>query len=136
SQWLANKPKDSLNQIAAVWHAYPAYGTTFGTAAYALPGGGQASYDNAKAVLRAGIPVIITETGDHNVQGTVDAPFASKLLPWADTVGASYLGWTWDVWQNGDHILIKDKSGTPSDGYGVYFKQHLACVTQGKANCL
>ncbi|MDP8986236.1 MAG: cellulase family glycosylhydrolase, partial [Pseudomonadota bacterium] len=42
SQWLANKPKDSLNQIAAVWHAYPAYGTTFGTAAYALPGGGQA----------------------------------------------------------------------------------------------
>ena len=135
SQWLANKPKDSLNQIAAVWHAYPAYGSTFGTAAYTLPTGGQASYDNAQAVLRAGIPVIITETGDHNAPGTVGAPFASKLLPWADTAGASYLGWGWDVWQNADHVLIKDPNGTPSDGYGTYLHEHLNCLAQDKTRC-
>jgi hypothetical protein len=77
--------------------------------------------------------VILTETGDRNAPGTVGAPFMSKLLPWADKAGVSYLGWTWDVWQNGDFVLIKDKSGTPSDGYGVYFKQHLGCVSKSPA---
>jgi len=134
SQWLANKPKDSLNQIAAVWHAYPAYGTTFGTTAYTLPGGGQASYDNAQSILSAGIPVVITESGDQNSVGTVDAPFESKLLPWADTAGVSYLGWAWDVWQNASNVLIKDAAGTPTDGYGAYFKQHLTCVATS-SNC-
>ena len=135
SQWLANEPKDSLKQIAAVWHAYPAYGTTWGTAAYTLPGGGEASYSNAQAVLNAGVPVVVSETGDHNASGTVGAPFLSKLLPWADKAGASYLGWTWDTWQNADNILIKDRTGTPSDGYGAYFKQHLDCVAQSHGAC-
>ena len=135
SQWLAHAPKDPLNQIAAVWHAYPAYGTTWGTAAYTLPGGGAASYANAQAILDAGRPVILTETGDRNAPGTAGAPFMSKLLPWADKAGASYLGWTWDVWQNAENVLIKDKNGTPSDGYGVYFKQHLACVARKQPVC-
>jgi aryl-phospho-beta-D-glucosidase BglC (GH1 family) len=135
SQWLANAPKDPLKQIAAVWHAYPAYGSTFGTAAYTLPGGGQASYANAQKILAAGVPVAITETGDRDAKGTASAPFASQLLPWADKAGASYLGWAWDVWQNDENVLIKDKEGTPSDGYGVYFKQHLGCVAQNKPSC-
>ena len=135
SQWLANKPKDPLNQIAAVWHAYPAYGTTWGTPAYTLPGGGEASYANAQAILDAGWPVILTEMGDRNAPGTVGAPFLSKLVPWADKAGVSYLGWTWDAWQNAENVLIKDKTGTPSDGYGAYFKQHLECVAAGKAPC-
>ena len=128
SQWLANAPKDPLKQIAAVWHAYPAYGTTFGTAAYTLPGGGEASYANAQSILSAGIPVVITESGDKNTAGTTSAPFESKLLPWADKAGASYLGWAWDVWQDASNVLIKDANGTPTDGYGVYFKQHLLCA--------
>ena len=135
SQWLAYKPNDPLKQIAAVWHAYPPQNTTWGTPAYAVPGSGAASYANAEAVLNAGFPVVISETGDRNAPGTVGAPFVSKLLPWADKVGASYLGWTWDAWQNADNILIKDKSGAPSDGYGVYFKQHLDCVAQALAAC-
>ncbi len=93
SQWLANEPTDPLKQIAAVWHAYPAYGTTWGTTAYTLPGGGEASYSNAQSIISAGIPVIITESGDQDTAGTVGAPFESKLLPWADKAGASYLGW-------------------------------------------
>jgi len=128
SQWLANEPKDPLHQIAAVWHAYPTYGSTFGTTAYTLPGGGQASYANAQSILSAGIPVVITESGDKNTAGTVGAPFESQLLPWADKAGASYVGWAWDVWQDASNVLIKDAAGTPTDGYGAYFKQHLLCA--------
>jgi len=134
SQWLANKPKDPLNQLGAVWHAYPAFGTTFGTAAYTLPGGGQASYANAQSILSAGIPVFITESGDQNSPGTTSAPFESTLLPWADQAGASYLGWAWDIWQDASNVLIKDANGTPTDGYGVYFKAHLICVATS-SNC-
>ena len=135
SEWLANKPTDSLHQIAAVWHAYPAYGTTFGTTAYTLPGGGATSYANAQSIISAGIPVIITESGDQDTAGTLGAPFESKLLPWADKAGASYLGWAWDVWQDASDVLIKDASGTPTDGYGTYFKQHLNCVATGSVTC-
>jgi hypothetical protein len=135
SQWLTSKPVDSLNQYAVVWHAYPQLGATFGTAAWTLPSYGQTAFDSAKAILNAGIPVIITEYGDQDSAGTVGAPFASNLLPWADANGASYLGWTWDTWQNADFVLIKDAAGTPTDGYGVYVKQHYQCRAAGTATC-
>jgi hypothetical protein len=32
-------------------------------------------------------------------------------------------------------VLIKDASGTPTDGYGTYFKQHLNCVATGSVTC-
>ena len=59
----------------------------------------------------------------------------SKLLPWADKNGISYLGWTFNVWQNEDNVLLKDTAGTPTDGYGVYFKKHLMCADGGEKNC-
>lgn len=125
SQWLNNIPKDPLNNIAAVWHAYPAFQTTFGTPAYALPNFGQQAYTNAEAILAAGYPVIITETGGHNVAGTVGEPFVSNVLAWVDKTGASVLGWTFTVAGDNDNILIKDYTGTPSDGYGKVYHDWL-----------
>ncbi len=135
SQWLANRPADPLNQIAATWHAYPSYGTTFGTPAYTLPNYGAAAYAATSAIMAAGIPVLITEFGDHDAPGTASAPFASSLLPWADANKVGYLGWTWDVWANPDFVLIKDAAGTPSDGYGVYVKAHYLCRAAGTVSC-
>jgi hypothetical protein len=134
SQWVAYKPTDPLNQIAAVWHAYPDSGVV-GSSGASIPKLGTDAYTWGSNVLSAGIPLVLTETGDHNAAGTVGAPFVSKVLPWADRMGASYLGWTWDVWGNGDNVLIKDKAGTPTDGYGVYFQQHLVCVANGTGTC-
>lgn len=134
SKWVANKPDDPLRQIAAVWHAYPNSGTV-GDAKAAEPKFGNVAYRWTQSALDGGYPVVITEFGDHNAPGTHDAPLVSQLLPWADKVGASYLGWTWDVWQNADNVLIKDRSGTPSDGYGSYTKQHFLCVAEGKSPC-
>jgi endoglucanase len=134
SQWTSYQPTDPLNQLAAVWHAYPESGEV-GSAGASVPKFGTEAYSWSESVLNAGIPLVITETGDHNADGTVGAPFVSKVLPWADKVGASYLGWTWDVWQNHDNVLIKDKAGTPTDGYGAYFKQHLLCLGNGTASC-
>jgi aryl-phospho-beta-D-glucosidase BglC (GH1 family) len=134
SRWVAYKPADPLKQLAAVWHAYPNSGVV-GSAGASVPKLGKDAYTWAASVLDAGVPLVITETGDHNAPGTEDAPFVSALLPWADKAGASYLGWTWNVWQDHDNILIKDKTGVPTAGYGRYFQQHLLCVANGTGGC-
>ncbi len=134
SAWVANKPKDSLNQIAAVWHAYP-NSATVGDPQAALPKFGSIGYTWTGSVLTAGYPVFISEFGDHDAAGTKSSPFVSNLLPWADAHGASYTGWTWDVWQDADNVLIKDASGTPTDGYGAYTKQHYVCRGSNGNNC-
>ncbi|MGA2552076.1 MAG: glycoside hydrolase family 5 protein [Burkholderiaceae bacterium] len=135
SQWLANKPQDPLNQLGAVWHAYPTYGTTFGTAAYIQPNYSPQIWAEVSAILAAGYPVVITEFGDQNSAGTTTAPFASNLLPWADANGVSYLGWTWDVWQNPNNVLITDAAGDPTPGYGTYVKAHYLCRAAGTTSC-
>jgi endoglucanase len=116
SGWLAYKPSDSINQLALSWHAYS--GTSSQAAA-------------ASAVLAAGIPVIIGETGDRSTNGTASAPVIAQVTAWADQHGASVLAWTWDPWKDSDgypakqNVLIKDAAGTPTDGEGVAFKDWL-----------
>ncbi len=134
SGWLASRPLDPLQQLAAVWHAYPK-SMQPGSADAAIPLHGSLDYQQMEDILRAGFPVLITETGDHNAPGTRGAPFASQLLPWADRVGASYLGWTFNAWPQPDYVLVKDARGTPSDGWGEYFRAHLLCVQAGTTPC-
>ena len=80
--------------------------------------------------IAADVPVVITETGEHDTKGTKGSPFLQTLLPWADSHGMSYLGWTWNAWQNPDDVLIQNVSGTPTDGYGEYFHNHLLKVAK------
>lgn len=135
SQWLAHRPNDPLGQLGAVWHAYPTFGTSPGSAAYAQPNNAPGVWGDVQGILAAGFPVVITEYGDHNAAGSLGAPFASNLLPWADLNGVSYLGWAWDLWQSTDNVLISDAAGTPSAGYGVYVRQHYLCRAAGTAAC-
>ena len=86
-----------------------------------MPAHGGEQYAYVQDIIAAGIPVIITETGDHNAPGTNGSPFVSAVLPWADRHGVSYLGWTWNAWQNPDNILIRNSSGTPTDGTAATF---------------
>jgi hypothetical protein len=131
--WLSHMPADPLHQLGASWHAYP-LSDTVGDPNAIVPTDGTAQYGYVQAIA-ATVPVVITETGDHDASGTVGSPFDSIVLPWADTNGVSYLGWTWDPWGSADFDLILDASGTPTDGYGQYFHDHLACVASGGTNC-
>jgi hypothetical protein len=114
SQWLSFAPLDPLQQIAASWHDYSG------------PAGQGA---NAAAILAAGIPVVIGETGDASADGTISAPVISAVTEWADQNGASVLAWAWDHWTHADgtpgsaNILIKDGVGTPTDGEGAAFQE-------------
>jgi uncharacterized protein (TIGR03437 family) len=122
SGWLAHAPIDPLNQLAATWHPYPTYGATFGTQAYSQPGFAPEIFNEVLGIFAAGIPVIATETGDQDSTGTVGAPLVTTITQFADQNGMSLLGWTWDVWTQPSFVLIKDANGTPTDGYGQFFK--------------
>lgn len=53
----------------------------------------------------------------------------SDVLIGADQHDASGLAWIWDVWSSTggrSDPLIKDATGTPTDGEGVTFKDWLA----------
>jgi len=125
SGWLEHRPTDPLKQMAAVWHPYPTFETTWGTPAYAQPNFAPEVFDDVKKIQAAGFPVIATETGDRNAPGTVGAPFVTNLTRWADQHGVGVIGWAWDVWGEADHVLIKDVDGTPTDGYGRAFRDWL-----------
>jgi hypothetical protein len=110
SQWVQYAPVDPLHQLACSWHAYPGGG--------GLPGFGQSNYTWAAAILAAGYPIIIGETGD----GSSNASLLPNLLPWADTNNVSVLAWTWNAWGQSSNQLITNANGTPTAGEGATFK--------------
>ncbi len=71
--------------------------------------------------LSVHVPVILSETGEHNAPGTVGSPFLEQLLPFAGANNWSVIGCCWDVFAHQDNVLIKDVDGTPTDGYGRVF---------------
>lgn len=129
SQWIENAPRDPLHQLGVAWHPYP-NSNAAGDPQALVPKLGPKAYEWAEHILAADYPILITETGDHNAPGTRGSPYLANLLPWADAHGISYFGWGWNVWGDKDNVLIKDASGTPTDGYGVEFKRHLASVAR------
>ena len=136
SGWLTYQPYDSAGQMAVSWHAYPANSNGQNDTLPVAPTWGAVQMtEYAPAILAAGIPIVIGEFGD---QMTGTAPFDALLLPWADTKGVSYLGWTWDTWDADgiyNPVLILDSSGTPSNGFGAYVKSHYLCRAAGTTSC-
>jgi hypothetical protein len=125
SGWLAHVPVDPAKQMVASWHAYPTFGALFGSAAYAVPNFSLTIFQNVASILAAGYPVITSETGDQNSPGTVGAPLAATITQFADQTGVSLVAWTWDVWTLPNNVLIKDVGGTPTDGYGIFYRNWL-----------
>jgi endoglucanase len=112
SGWLANKPADPLNNLAASWHVY-----NFNTCNTI------GCFESTVAPVAAQVPVIASEIG----MNTCDATFLNALMGWLDAHQMSYLAWTWNIWgpDCSSFGLIADYSGTPTP-YGQIYKDHLA----------
>jgi endoglucanase len=150
SGWLANRPTDPQTQMAATWHAYPTSGQNWqnpctGSNTYCTPNYSSEVYGYVQNILSAGIPVLITETGDQNTSGTVGSPLVETVTSFADAPGTAstssepgatwssvpglppigVIGWAWDTWSNSDDVLITSASGGPTSGYGQYYQSWL-----------
>ena len=110
-EWLAHKPVDPLNNIAASWHAY-----SFNACAT------ESCWDSQIAPLAQQIPVVVGEFGQDNC----GFDYMQRLVDWADAHDLGYLAWTWNPWGcSTGAVLIKDWNGTPEPGVGEGFKAHL-----------
>jgi hypothetical protein len=110
SGWLAHVPADPMGQITASFHLY-----NFNTCA------AQACWDANAGAIAKQHPVITGELGENDCgHGFIDG-----YMPWADTNGISYLGWTWNTWNcNSGPALITDYDGGAT-GFGQGLKAHL-----------
>jgi aryl-phospho-beta-D-glucosidase BglC (GH1 family) len=142
--FLAYPVTDSAGQLGAAWHPYPitmSGSSTPQARCVGLPACSALQLQAAKDIITAGYPVVITEFGDaisSSSTPNTNSPWSQILLPWADTNGVSYLGWTWDTWSGfTSNVLIIDAAGDPTNGYGAYVKQHLQCraANNGSASC-
>jgi endoglucanase len=107
-QWLAYKPADPANNLAASWHVYdfnPCITTT--------------CWNNTVAPVAQTVPVVVGEFGEKNqgpqfIWGGATNPTVG-LLPWIDQQSGSisYVGWTWDAWNSWDSLI----AGTGSNAY-------------------
>lgn len=105
SNWLASKPVDPLNNLAASWHIYNfSWCNT------------QSCWDSQAAPVAQQVPLVLGELGENDRGST----FVNALMDWMDARQGSYLAWSWDVWgQALDLILSYDGTPTP---YGQTFK--------------
>jgi len=105
TQWLAYKPTDPLNNVAASWHIY-----NFSWCAT------RACWDSEAAPVAQQVPLVLGELGQDD-RGNA---FVDSLMNWMDARQGSYLAWVWDVW--GSPLdLIASYDGTPTP-YGQTFK--------------
>jgi endoglucanase len=119
-------PVDPISQLGAAWHVY-------GFNIYVDPSPGT-STTNMLAAVSANVPLAITEVGDTDGAGATGS-FVKKILTFADSTGYSYFGWTWNDWGQSSNDLILDSGGTPTIGFGTYFKQHLICRAAATTSC-
>lgn len=115
--WAA--PSDPDHQLIVSFHTYNFSGCNT-----------EACWKSTIAPLAKKVPIVSGEIGESGCTDT----YIDTYMPWADSHGISYLGWTWDStrapshWNcSGGPALIKSYNGTPT-AYGVGLKDHLAAL--------
>jgi hypothetical protein len=109
SSWLRYRPHDPANQLVAGFHVYDSLSC-------ATP----ACWDRDVRSVARRAPVVAAEVG----QGRCTHEFIDRFLRWADSVGLSYLGWSWNPSGCGAPSLIKSWDGQPT-AYGEGLRAHL-----------
>ncbi len=116
TQWVANVPADSTGNLVVSAHAYN-FANCNGAACEATLG-----------TIAGSMPIVVGEMGENDC----DSAFIGPFMTWADATGVSYLAWSWsnENCSSGPAITTDNVHGLPSgtapDGYGVYFKNHIA----------
>ena len=125
TSWLAYRPADPLNQLAASAHIY-------GNNGCGAQNNG-ACLTQTIAPVAAVVPVVFGETGETYDDSECTSQNMQVILNWADAHNVSYLAWTWDTWGNCG-ALISDFNGTVNTttpagaSYPSYVHGHLAAV--------
>jgi hypothetical protein len=110
ASWLQYEPVDPIGNLAASFHNYNYTSCN-----------DSSCWTNTVQPVAAQVPVVTGELGENDCgESYVDSYFA-----WADPLGISYLGWSWNVQDCSSFpALITSYSGTPT-AFGQGFMTHL-----------
>lgn len=97
SGWLANEPKDPLNNIGATWHVYSFNACTT-----------MSCWTSQVLPVANKVPLIATEVGESDCAGTFD----TQVYNWLNSISQNYTGWAWFPGGCGFPSLISDYNGT------------------------
>jgi hypothetical protein len=109
SSWLRFRPHDPAGQLLAGLHAYNFLGCAE-----------VRCWNRTVAPVARRVPVVATELGEADCSGS----FIRKFMTWADSVGISYLGWSWNTNGCRAPALISAWDGSPTR-YGRSLRAHL-----------
>lgn len=124
SQFLEHLPEDPLQNLGAAWHAY-----NFNSCV--TPG----CWGQEPGSVRAVMPVVATEIGQSDCQGT---SFLKPLMTWLDDNQIGYLAWSWNTGSSActprsqgsegtPWFLISDyRNPEPTSAYAATFRDHVA----------
>ena len=110
SSWQQYRPHDPANQLAAGLHVYNDLACATTTC-----------WNDVVRPLARTVPVVAGEFGDK----ACSSAFISGFMNWANSVGVSYLGWSWNPAGCAGPALISSWSGYPTP-YGAVVREHLA----------
>ncbi len=82
TQWLAYAPVDPTGNLGAAWHIYSNNACKTDTC-----------WDMAPETVAASVPVVATEIGESDCQGT----FITQVMTWLDGQNIGYLAWSWNA---------------------------------------
>ena len=104
AQWLQYKPTDQLNNLGAYWHSY-----NFN---YCKE---KSCWETSVGRVKAQYPVVATEFGENDCSGE----YVTPLMQWMDSVGMSYLAWTYNTWdcKSGAALISSYDNGGVPTGY-------------------
>jgi hypothetical protein len=106
SGWLANEPKDPLNNVGAAWHSY-----NFNSCS------NQSCWTSQVLPVANKVPLVMTEGGENDCQDT----YINQVLTWLNSIGQNYTPWAWFVGGCGGFpSMITDYTGDATAyGQGV-----------------
>ena len=115
SQWLAHEPADPTGNLAASFHEY-----NFNSC------NDMSCWMTDIQQVAASVPLITGELGENDCGHA----FIDMYIPWAESLGISYLGWTWNTWDcSSGPAVITAYDGTPT-AFGAGLKAHLTAVAE------
>jgi hypothetical protein len=126
--WPTYVPADTLSppNIAASWHVYDDQGgcTADGPTTVATLCG--TSGLGGEAVLNAGYPIVVGETGTYSCSASVGQAWWPLFLSWADAQGIGFVAWSWSD-GNSPQLLANTTTFDPG-GIGPTYQQYLRCI--------
>jgi hypothetical protein len=127
--WPTYVPTDTLSppNMAASWHVYDDQGGCTSNAAQTLGTLCPTSGLGAQAVMTAGYPIVVGETGYYSCSSnTVATAWWPFFLSWADAQQIGTVAWSWSD-SNNPQLLSDTTSFTPNAN-GTIYKTFLGCI--------